>query len=84
MASAVVVRTRLWRRGGRRRRGAWPPPGWWRRPPFLPVPDAAYWRFRMQTAYGDETAGSAQPRRRRRLPAVVSADPTEAAGSLLG
>jgi hypothetical protein len=27
--------------------------GWWRRPPFLPVPDAAYLRFRMETAYGD-------------------------------
>lgn len=29
-------------------------PGWWRRPPFLPLPDAAYLRFRMQTAYGGE------------------------------
>jgi hypothetical protein len=28
-------------------------PGWWRRRPFLPVPDAAYLRFRLQTAYGD-------------------------------
>jgi hypothetical protein len=28
-------------------------PGWWRRPPFLPLPDAAYLRFRLQTAYGD-------------------------------
>ena len=28
-------------------------PGWWRRPPFLPVPDRAYLRFRLQTAYGD-------------------------------
>ena len=27
--------------------------GWWRRPPFLPVPDRGYLRFRMQTAYGD-------------------------------
>jgi hypothetical protein len=32
------------------------PRGWWRRPPFLPVPDSRYWRFRMQTAYGDEDA----------------------------
>ncbi len=30
------------------------PPGWWRRPPFLPLPDGAYLRFRMQTAYGAE------------------------------
>ena len=29
-------------------------PGWWRRVPFLPLPDAAYLRFRMQTAYGGD------------------------------
>ena len=29
-------------------------PGWWRRWPPLPVPDAALWRFRMQTAYGGD------------------------------
>jgi hypothetical protein len=28
-------------------------PGWWRRRPFLPIPDAAYLRFRLQTQYGD-------------------------------
>jgi hypothetical protein len=28
-------------------------PGWWRRRPHLPVPDPAYVRFRLQTAYGD-------------------------------
>ncbi len=33
------------------------PPRWWRRPPFLPRPDAAYVRFRLETAYG--TTGSA-------------------------
>jgi hypothetical protein len=27
--------------------------GWWRRPPFLPLPDGAYLRFRFQTMYGD-------------------------------
>jgi hypothetical protein len=27
--------------------------GWWRRPPFLPLPDPVYLRFRLQTAYGD-------------------------------
>lgn len=27
--------------------------GWWRRAPYLPVPDRAYLRFRLQTAYGD-------------------------------
>ncbi|MBW3573808.1 MAG: hypothetical protein KY450_02940 [Actinobacteria bacterium] len=29
------------------------PSGWWRRWPPLPVPDASYLRFRLQTAYGD-------------------------------
>jgi hypothetical protein len=26
--------------------------GWWHRPPFLPVPGAAYWHFRNVTAFG--------------------------------
>jgi hypothetical protein len=29
---------------------------WWRRAPFLPVPDGTYLRWRMYTAYGDESA----------------------------
>ncbi|MFP5254323.1 MAG: hypothetical protein ACLGI8_00550 [Acidimicrobiia bacterium] len=28
------------------------PTRWWRRPPFLPLPDDAYLRFRLETAYG--------------------------------
>jgi len=28
-------------------------PGWWRRPPFLPLPDRNYLRFRLETQYGD-------------------------------
>jgi hypothetical protein len=55
-ARAVLPRPRLWGEALRTvRRLA--PPGWWRRPPFLPVPDAAYWRFRMQTAFGDDLSG---------------------------
>ncbi|MGH9007628.1 MAG: hypothetical protein ACRDV6_07945 [Acidimicrobiales bacterium] len=55
-AAAVVVRPRLWREtGATLRRLA--PTGWWRRPPFLPVPDATYWKFRMHTAYGDQLTG---------------------------
>ncbi len=27
---------------------------WYRRPPFLPVPPAAYLRWRMETAYGHQ------------------------------
>ncbi len=29
---------------------------WWRKAPFLPVPDPAYLRWRMFTAYGREDA----------------------------
>ena len=29
------------------------PRGWWKRPPFLPLPDPDYLRFRLQTQYGD-------------------------------
>lgn len=29
------------------------PTGWWRHRPFLPLPDADYLRFRLQTQYGD-------------------------------
>ncbi len=36
------------------------PRGWWRRWPPLPLPDRAYWRLRMMTAYGG--SGDAQPR----------------------
>ena len=29
-------------------------PGWWHRPPFLPVPDPGYLRFRLETQYGSD------------------------------
>lgn len=29
---------------------------WWARPPFLPLPDGPYLRWRMYTAYADEGA----------------------------
>ena len=49
---AVAVRPRLWgAAAGQLLRLA--PPGWWRRWPPVPLPDPAYVRFRMQTAYGD-------------------------------
>ena len=35
------------------------PRGWWRRPPYLPLPDPEYLRFRMITAYGG--AGDTPP-----------------------
>jgi hypothetical protein len=53
--AAIVVRPRLWRVAMRQAR-ALARPAWWRRPPFLPLPDRAWLRFRMQTAYGDASA----------------------------
>jgi hypothetical protein len=44
---ALDLITAVW--AFRRRDGA-------RRPPFLPLPDPAYLRWRMYTAYGDESA----------------------------
>ena len=35
------------------------PRGWWHRPPFLPLPDEDYWKFRLETANGGE--GSTMP-----------------------
>lgn len=32
------------------------PRDWWRQRPFLPVPDAAYLRFRLTTQYGGDGA----------------------------
>lgn len=52
VAAAVVRRPRLWPaaavQGGRL-----VPRRWWRRPPFLPVPDRGWLRFRAETQYGD-------------------------------
>lgn len=45
---AVLVRPWLWAVALRLA-----PPGWWRRRPFLPLPDAEYAAFRLQTMYGD-------------------------------
>lgn len=53
--SAVLARPDLWPAAvGLVRRFA--APGWWRRRPWLPLPDADLWRFRMVTAYGDPSA----------------------------
>jgi len=55
-----------------RRPGLWPtaarqavrlvPARWWARPPFLPVPDRRYLRFRMVTQYGADGEVRAEPR----------------------
>lgn len=53
VAISVAIRPQLWSvavvqvfRLARR--------GWWRRPPFLPLPDPEYLRFRLETAYGGD------------------------------
>ena len=55
MLLAVAARPDLWpvavRQAARFAR-----PRWWRRAPFLPVPDAGYLRFRLETAYGEAIA----------------------------
>ncbi|HEX4901804.1 MAG TPA: hypothetical protein VFV42_03280 [Acidimicrobiales bacterium] len=55
VAAALVRRPQLWAPTLRQGR-ALVPAGWWRRRPFLPVPDRAWLRFRMTTAYGDAGA----------------------------
>ncbi len=50
--AAVARRPELWATAVRQL-GVLAPPGWWRRAPWLPTPDPAYLRFRLQTAYGD-------------------------------
>lgn len=51
-AAAVAARPRLWPTAvDQVRRLA--PRRWWARRPFLPVPDRAWLRFRMETQYGD-------------------------------
>ena len=57
-AVAVVRRPSLWATAARQGR-VLARPGWWRRRPYLPLPDPAYLRFRMQTAYGE--AGDQPP-----------------------
>jgi hypothetical protein len=50
-AVALLRRPDLWATAVRQLR-VLAVPGWWRSAPFLPLPDPAYLRFRMVTAYG--------------------------------
>ena len=59
VALAVARRPSLWGvaiRQARRTARA----GWWLRPPFVPVPDQSYMRFRLLTQYG-ETSHPPEP-----------------------
>ena len=57
-ARAVAGRPDLWVTTARQAR-ALAPDGWWRRRPFLPVPDASWLAFRMETQYGGDGSGPA-------------------------
>lgn len=55
---AVLARPTLWPTAARQALRL-APRGWWRHPPFLPVPDPTYLRFRMVTAYGGDGSAPA-------------------------
>jgi hypothetical protein len=51
--AAVMARPSLWPTALR----VWAratPKHWWAHPPYVPVPDPAYIRFRLETAYGPD------------------------------
>jgi hypothetical protein len=52
-AARVVLTPSLWG-VALRQLAATSPRRWWRHPPFAPRPDAAYVRFRTETAYGPD------------------------------
>jgi hypothetical protein len=54
-AVAVAKRPRVWGEALRTLM-ALSRDGWWRKPPFLPIPNRAYLRWRIATAYGDPKA----------------------------
>ena len=51
-SSAVLRRPRLWSTAIRQIRRMIPT-RWWTRPPFVPIPDREYVRYRLETAYGE-------------------------------
>ncbi len=53
MAVGLVRQPWLWPTAARQM-AVLAPSGWWRRPPWLPLPDAAYLAFRLQTQYGGD------------------------------
>jgi hypothetical protein len=57
---AILVRPWLWWTA-LRQLARIAPRAWWRHPPFLPVPDAGYLRFRLETQYGSAGASATVP-----------------------
>ena len=60
IAASSCLTRRLWRDRRCTRRSCWPDRDGGAEPPFLPLPDRDYLRFRMETAYGG--AGDQQPK----------------------
>jgi hypothetical protein len=60
VAAALARRPRLWATAARQV-AVLAPAGWWRRPPWLPLPDAAYLAFRLQTQYGGDGRTAPSP-----------------------
>jgi hypothetical protein len=52
VVGAIARRPRLWPTAARQARRL-APRRWWTRPPFLPLPDRGWLRFRAETQYGD-------------------------------
>jgi hypothetical protein len=55
---AVMRKPHLWRTAFRQASRT-VPRRWWTRPPFVPLPDRTYLRFRLETAYGTDGRPSA-------------------------
>ena len=60
VAGAVTRRPALWATAARHARRL-APSRWWRHPPFLPVPDASWLRFRSETQYGGDGRAPIEP-----------------------
>lgn len=60
ITARVARRPDLWRTALRQARRL-APHGWWRRPPFLPLPDPSYARFRSVTMYGGDGTAPNDP-----------------------
>ena len=50
---ALLLHPELWLTAARQV-GRMAPRQWWKKPPFLPLPEPDYLRFRMETQYGSE------------------------------
>ena len=59
VVKALATRPGLWPTAWRAGRDH-TPAGWWRHRPYLPLPDRAWMKFRLVTAYGGDGSGPIQ------------------------